>query len=73
MILLACEICTGYSTRGKPTKKVPKKVPNEAVVMQDTTFRRRHVFMCGEHAAVFGLGKVTLDLRALYLTEGSNA
>lgn len=66
--MLACQICEGYRTRGA-TKKVPPSVIREATVMQDTTLLIKHVFMCGEHAAVFGLGKVTLDLRALYLTK----
>ena len=63
--MLACQICEGYRTRGSV---------REATVMQDTTLLIKHVFMCGEHAEVFGLGKVTLDLRALHLTsEGTNA
>lgn len=66
--MLACEICVGYSTRGE-TKKYPKNAPKEAVVMQDATFLHKHVFMCEEHAEAFGLGKVTLDLRALHLTS----
>ena len=72
--MLACQICEGYRTHGSTTKKVPPSVVREAIVMQDTTLLIKHVFMCGEHAAVFGLGKVTLDLRALHLTsEGTNA